>query len=353
MDTMAGAARPTVLSFLPQGAVTSLRTTCYEYRVLLADFDYDLPPELIAQEPVRERSLSRLLALDRVSRRMSHYQFSDIVHLLPEDCVLVLNDTKVFPARLRGHKESGGRIELLLLRRLPGEEEIWEVMCKGAQGMSVGMQISLAPELSATWVSTPRDGRGMIRFSARGEFLAILERLGEIPLPPYIKRPPGNRPEDTERYQTVYARHMGAVAAPTAGLHFTPELLTAIRQRGVEIAFLTLHVGAGTFQPMRTEQVEAHVMEEEEYEINEDVARRINMAKQCRSQNYCRGYDEHESLRVGVERRVRAIWTASFITLHVSRIHVPGDRWTDYQFSFATLNALDACISLCWPRPHP
>ena len=247
--------------------------------MLLADFDYDLPPELIAQEPVRERSLSRLLAIDRVSRRMSHYQFSDIVHLLPEDCVLVLNDTKVLPARLRGHKESGGRIELLLLRRLPGEEEIWEVMCKGAQGMSVGMQISLAPELSATWVSTPRDGRGMIRFSAQGEFLAILERLGEIPLPPYIKRPPGNRPEDTERYQTVYARHIGAVAAPTAGLHFTPELLTAIRQRGVEIAFLTLHVGAGTFQPMRTEQVEAHVMEEEEYEINEDVARRINMAK--------------------------------------------------------------------------
>jgi len=153
------------------------------------------------------------------------------------------------------------------------------VMCKGAQSVRVGSHIDVAPELAGTWISAPRDGRGMIRFFVRGDFLTILDRLGEIPLPPYIKRSPGNQPEDGERYQTVYARHAGAVAAPTAGLHFTPELLTVIRQRGITVAFLTLHVGAGTFQPVRTEHVEAHIMEEEEYEISDDVAQRINTAK--------------------------------------------------------------------------
>jgi S-adenosylmethionine:tRNA ribosyltransferase-isomerase len=247
--------------------------------MLLADFDYDLPSDLIAQEPVRERSQSRLLRLDRAARQISHYQFSDISQLLPENCMLVLNDTRVFPARLRGHKESGGRVELLLLRRFPGDAETWEVMSKGTQGMKAGSRIIIAPELSGTWATTPRDGRGEICFSATTDFSTLLERHGEIPLPPYIKRSPGNRPEDTERYQTVYARQAGAVAAPTAGLHFTPELLADIRQRGVDIAFITLHVGAGTFQPVRTEQIEAHVMEEEEYEISADVAQRIKAAK--------------------------------------------------------------------------
>ena len=247
--------------------------------MLRSEFDYDLPPELIAQEPVRERSQSRLLQLDRAARQISHYQFADIVQLLPNDCVLVLNDTRVFPARLRGHKESGGQMELLLLRRFPGEEETWEVMCKGVQGMKAGARIIIASELAGTWVSAPRNGRGVICFSAITDFSTLLERYGEIPLPPYIKRLPGNRPQDNERYQTVYARNAGAVAAPTAGLHFTPALLSALREHGVEIAFVTLHVGAGTFQPVRTEHVEAHVMEEEEYEISEDVAQRINIAK--------------------------------------------------------------------------
>jgi len=245
----------------------------------LADFDYDLPPELIAQEPVAERTRSRLLVVDRQSRCFNHWQFSDVVHFLPPDCVLVLNDTRVFPARLRGHKQSGGRVELLLLRRFPGPDETWEVMCKGAQGVRRGARVDFAPELAGTWISAPRDGRGLMRFSGSGDFPALLDRLGEIPLPPYIKRSPGTRPEDRERYQTVYARNVGAVAAPTAGLHFTPELLAAIRQRGVEVAFLTLHVGAGTFQPVRVETIENHQMEEEEYEISEAVARRMNEAK--------------------------------------------------------------------------
>jgi len=248
---------------------------------LLADFDYDLPLELIAQEPAPERSSSRLLVLDRQSSQITHHQFVDVVSLLPSGCMLVLNDTRVFPARLRGHKESGGRVELLLLRRLPGDEETWEVMSKGTQGMKAGSRIAVTSELLGTWVSTPRDGRGVLRFSFNGtkNFFALLDQVGEIPLPPYIKRDPGNRPDDVERYQTVYAHHTGAVAAPTAGLHFTPGLLAALQQRGVEVAFLTLHVGAGTFQPVRTEQVESHVMEEEEYEIPENVAQRINAAK--------------------------------------------------------------------------
>lgn len=249
--------------------------------MLLADFDYDLPLELIAQEPAAGRSSSRLLVLDRQSRRVAHHQFVDVVSFLPPGCMLLLNDTRVFPARLRGHKESGGRIELLLLRRLPGNEETWEVMSKGTQGMKAGSRIAVTSELSGTWVSAPHDGRGMLRFSLTGpaDFFALLNRIGEIPLPPYIKRDSGNRPDDRERYQTVYAQHVGAVAAPTAGLHFTPELLATLRRRGVDVAFLTLHVGAGTFQPVRVEQVEAHVMEEEECEISGDVAQRINAAK--------------------------------------------------------------------------
>ena len=265
--------------FRTKGAVTSQPATCYDCPMLLADFDYDLPPDLIAQEPILERTSSRLLVVDRQSRHFSHYRFGDVVNLLPSDCLLVLNDTRVFPARLRGHKESGGRLEFLLLRRLPGPDETWEVMCKGAQGVKVGTRVNFAPQLEGIWTSAPHDGRGVMRFLASSDFYLLLEQLGEIPLPPYIKRPRGHRPEDAERYQTVYARNVGAVAAPTAGLHFTPELLAAIRQRGMEVVFLTLHVGAGTFQPVRAEQVEAHVMEAEEYEIHEEVARRINIAK--------------------------------------------------------------------------
>jgi S-adenosylmethionine:tRNA ribosyltransferase-isomerase len=247
--------------------------------VHIADFDYDLPPDLIAQEPVPERSHSRLLRVDRQSGNLSHHAFFDIGSLLPSECLLVLNDTRVFPARLRGQKESGGRIEVLLVHRLPGASEIWEVFCKGGQNVRVGTRVHFAPDLPATWRTAPSEGRGVLQFSPHADFLQLLEQVGEVPLPPYIKRMPGTRPEDRERYQTVYARHFGAIAAPTAGLHFTPELLTALPQQGIETAFITLHVGAGTFQPVRVEQVEAHTMEEEEYDIPTAVAERIRTAK--------------------------------------------------------------------------
>jgi S-adenosylmethionine:tRNA ribosyltransferase-isomerase len=247
--------------------------------MLLSDFDYDLPPALIAQEPTPERTSSRLLIVERHNGRLSHGSFSDLLHLLPANCLLVLNDTRVFPARLRGRKESGGVVEVLLLRRVAEEGESWEVLCKGAQGMRVGSRLWFAPELSAEWRSTPCAGRGVLRFFPRDDLSVLLERLGEIPLPPYIKRPTGSRTQDRDRYQTVYARHSGAVAAPTAGLHFTEDLLAAVRQRGIETVFVTLHVGAGTFQPIRVEQVETHQMEEEEYELNTAATEHLNRAK--------------------------------------------------------------------------
>lgn len=245
----------------------------------VADFDYNLPPELIAQEPIAERAHSRLLRVDRHAAKLSHHAFFDLGSLLPANCLLVLNDTRVFPARLRGHKESGGRIEVLLVHRLSEAGETWEVLCKGAQSMRAGSRLHFAPELSAIWRTAPSEGRGVLEFFPRTDFMRLLERYGEVPLPPYIKRAPGTRLEDRERYQTVYARHPGASAAPTAGLHFTPEVFASLQQRGIETAFLTLHVGAGTFQPVRVEQVESHQMEEERYEIAAALAERIHTAK--------------------------------------------------------------------------
>jgi S-adenosylmethionine:tRNA ribosyltransferase-isomerase len=198
--------------------------------------------------------------------------------------------------------------------------------------MKAGSRIEVTPELSGTWESAPRDGRGVLRFSISGSenFFALLDRIGEIPLPPYIKRPPGNRPEDTERYQTIYARHAGAVAAPTAGLHFTPELLAAIRQRDVEVAFLTLHVGAGTFQPVRTEHVEAHVMEEEEYEISEDAAQRINAAK----------HKGRKIIAVGTTstRALESAWTAG-------NVHAGRRRSSLFIYPGFTFQVIDGLIT--------
>ncbi len=249
--------------------------------MLLSDFDYDLPLELIAQEPVPERASSRLLVIDRARQQLSHARFADIPRLLPHDCLLGLNDTRVFPARLHGRKETGGVVEVLLLRRVRRSGEVWEVLCKGGQSIRPRARMRFSPELSGEWLVAPREGRGVLQFFSRGDFWAVLERLGEVPLPPYIKRGTSEPHQDRERYQTVYARHLGAVAAPTAGLHFTEDLLNAVQQRGVETVFVTLHVGIGTFQPIRSEEIEHHSMEEEEYCLTEEVAERINLAKRA------------------------------------------------------------------------
>ena len=223
----------------------------------LADFDYQLPPELIAQEPARERSSSRLLVLDRRQTGVKHHRFADLPSLLPPHSLLVLNDTRVLPARLLGRKETGGQLEVLLVRREPGRAEVWDVVCRGGQHVRAGAGVVFSDELRAEWKTTPQAGRGKLEFSPQADFRQLLERHGQLPLPPYIKRPAGERPADRQQYQTVYARTPGALAAPTAGLHFTQALLDRLAEYGIETAFLTLHVGLGTFQPVRGRSVVA------------------------------------------------------------------------------------------------
>ena len=195
----------------------------------------------------------------------------------------MLNDTRVVPARLRGRKSTGGKVELLLVRRLSDAAQTWRVICKGAGNQRAGDRVTLAGDLRAEWVIAPADGAGVVRFfsdtGSDADVARLLERYGEAPLPPYIKRPPGPGAADRARYQTVYARAPGAVAAPTAGLHFTPELLAALERDGVTLCFVTLHVGPGTFQPVRTDRVEAHRMAAEAYDVGPAAAQTVNAAK--------------------------------------------------------------------------
>ncbi len=245
----------------------------------LSDFDYDLPAELVAQEPAKQRDQSRLLHVRRGDASLSHHRFSDLLGLLPKDCVLVCNNTRVIPARLRGKKTTGGKVELLLVRRTAAAGEVWQVLCKGGQNQKAGGRINFADAFWGKWMEAPRAGQGNMRFFPEKDFQRLVEQHGEVPLPPYIRRAPGRHAADQERYQTVYARQPGAVAAPTAGLHFTPALLDKLVQSGIQLCFITLHVGLGTFQPIRVEQVETHTMGTESYEIDTATAEYITTAK--------------------------------------------------------------------------
>ncbi|MBW8380948.1 MAG: tRNA preQ1(34) S-adenosylmethionine ribosyltransferase-isomerase QueA [Youngiibacter sp.] len=239
------------------------------------DFYYDLPEELIAQHPLEKRDSSRLMVIDRVSGEISHRVFSDLPEYLAEGDVLVMNDTRVIPARLIGSKEgSGGKIEFLLLKRL--DKDTWEALAKPGRRARPGARFTFGEGLlAAEVVEVLDDGNRIVRFEYEGVFEEILDRLGEMPLPPYITE----KLMDRERYQTVYSREEGSSAAPTAGLHFTPELLERIREKGVETVFLTLHVGLGTFRPVKVEDIDAHVMHSEYYAISRETADRINAAK--------------------------------------------------------------------------
>lgn len=242
----------------------------------IASFDYDLPAELIAQYPADRRDASRLLALNRSSGGITHYQFSDIVSLLrPTDC-LVLNDTRVIRARLRGKKEDGGAdIELVVLRPLAGDR--WEVLANRARRLRVGSRVRIADDLVAVVGERFPGGRFAVTFEADGDAEVAMARYGAVPLPPYIRRAPARL--DEERYQTVYAQRPGSAAAPTAGLHFTEALLAAIAAQGTRIVRLTLHIGLDTFKPMMVERVEDHVMHSEWYELSAEAAALINAAR--------------------------------------------------------------------------
>jgi len=239
------------------------------------DFNYELPLELIAQTPLKNRSESKLLVVDRISGDLSHQNFYDIVDLIEENSVLVLNDTKVIPARLFGSKEStNARIELLLLKDLGNN--IYECLARPAKRLQVHTIISFGDgRLKAEVLSKLEDGIVHVKFIYEGIFLEILDSLGEMPLPPYIHE----KLEDKDRYQTVYAKHVGSAAAPTAGLHFTNELLKKLKDKGITICYLTLHVGLGTFRPVEVEDVKKHKMHEEYYELSESVADILNQAK--------------------------------------------------------------------------
>ncbi|WP_211747574.1 tRNA preQ1(34) S-adenosylmethionine ribosyltransferase-isomerase QueA [Paenibacillus sp. Marseille-Q4541] len=237
-------------------------------------YDFELPESLIAQTPLENRTASRLLTLNKNSGEMEHHTFSDIINYLHPGDTLILNDTRVIPARLFGVKEdTGAKAEVLLLHNL-GDNR-WETLVKPGKRLKKGAVIRFGDELSATIEEETDMGGRVIRFHYEGIFQEILDRLGQMPLPPYIKE----KLEDKERYQTVYAKHEGSAAAPTAGLHFTKELLEAIKEKGVSIGFITLHVGLGTFRPMSVDVVEEHVMHAEHYSLSQETAELINDTK--------------------------------------------------------------------------
>ena len=278
-----------------------------------SDFYYDLPEELIAQDPLENRSDSRLMVLDKKTGAVSHHIFRDIMeYLQPGDC-LVINDTKVIPARLIGSKEdTGAKIEVLLLKRKTGD--VWETLVKPGRKAKPGTRIQFGDGLLVGEVMDIVDeGNRLIKFEFDGIFEEILDRLGQMPLPPYIT----HQLKDKDRYNTVYATHSGSAAAPTAGLHFTPELLHTIEEKGVDIARVTLHVGLGTFRPVKVDDVENHHMHSEFYMIDEKAAEKINRAKENGKRVICVGTTSCRTIESAADENGRlkpcSGWTEIFI----------------------------------------
>jgi S-adenosylmethionine:tRNA ribosyltransferase-isomerase len=243
----------------------------------ISDLDYDLPGELIAQEPLARRDASRLLLLDVAASEVEDRLFTELPGLLPPS-LFVFNDTRVFPARLLGYKASGGRVELLLLKKTKGAVDRWLAMGRSSKGLRAGMELMLCEgRLRAHVVSALDHGRLEVDLETEGDVDALIEQAGEVPLPPYIRRPA--RDADRTRYQTVYARRPGAVAAPTAGLHFTESTLSALKEAGHQAAYVTLHVGPGTFRPVQVDALDEHEMHEEAYEVSEATVAAIACAR--------------------------------------------------------------------------
>lgn len=276
------------------------------------DFYFDLPEELIAQDPLEDRSSSRLLVLDKETGKTEHHVFKEIVNYLEEGDCLVINDTKVLPARLIGAKVgTDAKIEVLLLKRK--ENDVWETLVKPGKKAKPGTKISFGDGILVGEVlDIVEEGNRLIQFQYDGIFEEVLDQLGEMPLPPYIT----HHLEDKNRYQTVYAKHTGSAAAPTAGLHFTPELLKQIEEKGVDIARVTLHVGLGTFRPVKVDNILEHHMHSEFYQIDEEAAEKINRAKDNGHRVICVGTTSCRTIESAAENgRLRATsgWTEIFI----------------------------------------
>ena len=277
------------------------------------DFYFDLPEELIAQDPLEDRSSSRLLVLDKETGKVEHHVFWEIIDYLQEGDCLVINDTKVIPARLIGSKiGTDAKIEVLLLKRK--ENDVWETLVKPGKKAKVGTRISFGDGLLVgEVVDIVEEGNRLIHFEYEGIFEEILDQLGQMPLPPYIT----HQLEDKNRYQTVYAKHSGSAAAPTAGLHFTPELLKEIEEKGVQIARVTLHVGLGTFRPVKVDNILEHHMHSEFYQIDEEAAEKINRAKESGHRVICVGTTSCRTIESAADKngKLHATngWTEIFI----------------------------------------
>lgn len=239
--------------------------------MLVEDFDFYLPEELIAQDPLSKRDASRLMVLNRSDKSITHMTFDKVLDYLNPGDVLVLNNTKVIPARLHGTKQStGAKIEVFLLS--PKGDDVWSVLVKPAKRLKVGDTVVFSDDFSAVVNMVADEGMMEVKLMYSGDLMQVLQRHGEIPLPPYIRK----KLDDPDRYQTVYAKHEGSVAAPTAGLHFTQEILQAVKAKGVEVVFITLQVGLGTFRPVKVDTVEDHIMHSEIYELSEETAQTLN-----------------------------------------------------------------------------
>lgn len=245
--------------------------------MLITDFDFELPDELIAQEPLIKRENSRMLSVNRASGSYGDEHFYNFPKFLKKGDVVVLNNTKVFPARLFGASDTGAKIELFLVRET--EHQVWETLARPARRLKIGKKVLFGANLSAEVLEKTDEGRVFVKFQAQGNFDELLEEIGKTPLPPYIRREDGNFDKDRERYQTVFAKQKGAIAAPTAGLHFTPQVLEEINNSGVSIAEITLHVGYGTFEPVRVNDLSEHKVLPESYEISDETAEILNRAK--------------------------------------------------------------------------
>ena len=248
----------------------------------ISEFDYELPEELIAQRPSEKRENSKMMVLNKEHHQIEHKNFFNIVDYLDDNCVLILNNTKVMPARLYGYKDTGAKIEVFLLKKYDNDNR-WEVLIRPSKRVKVGTIIKISDELSVEiLMPLPDDGKWLVKMIYEGDLFEILHKVGNIPLPPYIERKMATeelRQLDFERYQTVYAKDEGSVAAPTAGLHFTEDILNQLKKKGVEIGYVTLDVGIGTFRPVKCENILDHKMDSEAFEISQETADLINRAK--------------------------------------------------------------------------
>lgn len=245
--------------------------------MIISDFDYELPDELIAQNPLEKREDSRMLVVNCAEKSVQDEHFYNFPKFLKKDDVIVLNNTKVFPARLYGVNETGAKIELFLVREI--EDQTWETLCKPARRLNAGKKIIFGENLKAEVLEKTDAGRVIVKFESDGDFNEVLDKIGQTPLPPYIKREKGSLDKDRERYQTVFAKKRGAIAAPTAGLHFTPQILDEIKKLGASVTEITLHVGYGTFEPVRVSDLSEHKVLPELCEISDETANVLNKAK--------------------------------------------------------------------------